>query len=61
MTAQTDQAEANAGRIVISVDVMGGGEGPAPIIAGCDTSARKNSDLHFIFHVILYSVTSSPT
>lgn len=50
MTAQTDQAEANAGRIVISVDVMGGDEGPAPIIAGCDTSARKNPDLHFIFH-----------
>ena len=50
MTAQTDQANANARRIVISVDAMGGDMGPAAVIAGCDVSARKNKDIFFILH-----------
>ncbi|WP_298969773.1 phosphate acyltransferase PlsX [uncultured Roseobacter sp.] len=50
MTAQTDQAHAKARRITISVDAMGGDEGPAAVIAGCDVSARKNSDIQFILH-----------
>ncbi|WP_300030920.1 phosphate acyltransferase PlsX [uncultured Roseobacter sp.] len=50
MTAQTDQAENQTGRIVISVDAMGGDAGPAAVVAGCDVSARKNPDIHFILH-----------
>ena len=50
MTAQTDQANANARRIVISVDAMGGDMGPAAVVAGCDVSARKNKDIFFILH-----------
>ncbi|MEM9639480.1 MAG: phosphate acyltransferase, partial [Pseudomonadota bacterium] len=50
MTAQTDQASAKARRIIISVDAMGGDEGPAAVIAGCDVSARKNPDIQFILH-----------
>lgn len=50
MTAQTDQTDANVRRIIISVDAMGGDEGPAAIIAGCDVSASKNADIYFIFH-----------
>jgi glycerol-3-phosphate acyltransferase PlsX len=50
MTAQTDQSQSNPKRIVISVDAMGGDEGPATVIAGCDRSAKKNPDLFFILH-----------
>ncbi|WP_227269408.1 phosphate acyltransferase PlsX [Roseobacter weihaiensis] len=50
MTAQTDHATTEAERIVISVDAMGGDEGPATVIAGCDVSARKNPDISFILH-----------
>lgn len=50
MTAQTDQAYAKARRITISVDAMGGDEGPATVVAGCDASARKNPDIQFILH-----------
>ncbi|WP_298835553.1 phosphate acyltransferase PlsX [uncultured Roseobacter sp.] len=50
MTAQTDQAETKTGRIVISVDAMGGDAGPAAVVAGCDVSARKNPDISFILH-----------
>ncbi len=50
MTAQTDQRQSKTGRIVISVDAMGGDNGPAAIVAGCDVSARKNPDIFFILH-----------
>ncbi len=50
MTAQTDQASNTARRITISVDAMGGDDGPAAVIAGCDRSARKNPDIQFILH-----------
>jgi glycerol-3-phosphate acyltransferase PlsX len=50
MTARTDQTQSRAERIVISVDAMGGDKGPAAIIAGCDDSARKNSNISFILH-----------
>ncbi len=39
-----------AGKIVISVDAMGGDHGPAAIVAGCAISARKNPDIGFILH-----------
>lgn len=29
---------------------MGGDEGPAAVVAGCDASARKNRDIFFILH-----------
>ncbi len=50
MTARTDQIQSKAGRIVISVDAMGGDKGPAAIVAGCDVSARKNPNISFILH-----------
>jgi glycerol-3-phosphate acyltransferase PlsX len=50
MTASTDQSKSKAGRIILSVDAMGGDNGPAAIIAGCDVSARKNPDIFFILH-----------
>ncbi len=39
-----------AGKIVISVDAMGGDEGPAAIVGGLAISAHKNSDIGFILH-----------
>ncbi|MEP0964192.1 MAG: phosphate acyltransferase PlsX [Roseobacter sp.] len=50
MTAQTDQKNTGTKRIVISVDVMGGDSGAGPVIAGCDQSAQRNSDISFILH-----------
>ena len=50
MTVQTGLAHNDADRIVISVDVMGGDQGPTTVVSGCDISARKNPSLHFIFH-----------
>ena len=37
-------------KIVISVDAMGGDQGPAAIVAGIDISADKNPDIAFILH-----------
>jgi glycerol-3-phosphate acyltransferase PlsX len=39
-----------SGRIVISVDAMGGDQGPAAVVAGLVLSADKNSEIHFILH-----------
>jgi glycerol-3-phosphate acyltransferase PlsX len=60
MTAPTDHKEANAkanqghprsdGRTVISVDTMGGDEGPAAVVAGCSLSATINPDISFVLH-----------
>lgn len=50
MTAQTDQTNAKAGRIILSVDAMGGDQGPAAIVAGISESASKNPDIGFILH-----------
>lgn len=36
--------------IVVSVDAMGGDEGPAPVIAGMAKAAAKNANLQFIVH-----------
>jgi len=38
------------GRTLISVDAMGGDEGPAAIVAGCALSAKINADLSFVLH-----------
>ncbi|WP_299875078.1 phosphate acyltransferase PlsX [uncultured Sulfitobacter sp.] len=50
MTAQTDHSEAKATRTRISVDAMGGDEGPAAVVAGCSLSATLNDDISFILH-----------
>ena len=55
MTAQTDHKPANAnarttGRTLISVDAMGGDEGPAAVVAGCSLSAKINPDIAFVLH-----------
>ncbi len=39
-----------AGRIIISVDAMGGDRGPAAVVAGIADSASKNPDIGFIVH-----------
>ncbi|MEK0163081.1 phosphate acyltransferase PlsX [Phaeobacter sp. JH18-32] len=50
MAGKPDQMQKNAGRIVISVDAMGGDAGPAVVVAGIAMSAEKNPDLGFILH-----------
>ncbi len=54
MTAPTsDQADTHpalAFPIIVSVDTMGGDQGPAAVVAGCAKSAKKNPDLGFILH-----------
>jgi glycerol-3-phosphate acyltransferase PlsX len=49
MTAPTDHKNATA-RTLISIDAMGGDQGPAAVVAGCFMSAKANSDLSFILH-----------
>ena len=50
MTALTDQSKAGAGRTIISVDAMGGDQGPATVVAGIYDSAKRNPDIGFILH-----------
>lgn len=55
MTASPDHQAAKAtaqkeGRALISVDAMGGDEGPAAVVAGCALSAKINSAIAFILH-----------
>lgn len=50
MTAQPDQNPAQADRIIISVDAMGGDNGPAAVVAGIAKSADKNPEIGFILH-----------
>jgi glycerol-3-phosphate acyltransferase PlsX len=38
------------GKVVISVDTMGGDHGPAAVVAGCSISAKKNPEIGFILH-----------
>ena len=49
MTAPTDHNSANA-RTLISVDAMGGDQGPSAVVAGCLISAKANPDIAFILH-----------
>jgi glycerol-3-phosphate acyltransferase PlsX len=51
MASLKDHAStAPAGRVVISVDAMGGDRGPSAVVAGIAHSAKKNSELDFILH-----------
>ncbi|MAU53872.1 MAG: phosphate acyltransferase [Roseovarius sp.] len=50
MGALGDHTAGSAGRITISVDAMGGDQGPAAVVAGMARSAVKNPDIGFILH-----------
>ncbi len=50
MTVSPDQPIANAQRTLISVDAMGGDQGPAIVVAGCSESAAKNPNISFVLH-----------
>jgi glycerol-3-phosphate acyltransferase PlsX len=50
MTENSDHTTATPGPIVISVDAMGGDQGPAAVVAGISLSAHKNPDIGFILH-----------
>ena len=50
MTARMEQSSAGGVRTIISVDAMGGDEGPATVVAGISLSAKKNPDIGFILH-----------
>lgn len=50
MTAQQDTAPVRHGRMVISVDAMGGDLGPAVVVAGIAKSASINPNIGFILH-----------
>ena len=43
-------AAPGAKRTIISVDAMGGDQGPAAVVAGLASSASKNPDIGFILH-----------
>ncbi len=49
MTAPTDHTRASA-HTLISVDAMGGDQGPAAVVAGCLISAKANPDISFVLH-----------
>ncbi len=42
--------ETNKPQTIISIDTMGGDQGPAAVVAGVARSARKNSNIDFILH-----------
>ncbi len=48
MATQPDRRTGRAGRIVLSVDAMGGDRGPAAVVAGLAESAARNPDIAFI-------------
>ncbi|MCT4608777.1 MAG: phosphate acyltransferase PlsX [Pelagimonas sp.] len=50
MTSSKDHNNAGAGRVVISVDAMGGDRGPAAVVAGISRSAKLNPEVDFILH-----------
>ena len=50
MTENSDHTSATPGATVISVDAMGGDQGPATVVAGISLSAHKNPDIGFILH-----------
>ena len=39
-----------SGRVIVSVDAMGGDNGPATVVAGLAKSAEKNPDIGFLLH-----------
>ncbi|MBD0866317.1 MAG: phosphate acyltransferase PlsX [Rhodobacteraceae bacterium] len=50
MTAVKIDTSDRTGRILISIDTMGGDSGPDAVVAGLSKSVRKNPDIGFILH-----------
>ena len=50
MTVQAQKPGAAPGRTIISVDAMGGDQGPAAVVSGISRSASKNSEIGFLLH-----------
>ncbi|THH38775.1 phosphate acyltransferase PlsX [Aliishimia ponticola] len=50
MTAGSDHNHQAKQAVILSVDAMGGDQGPAAVIAGCNKSASKNPEIRFILH-----------
>ena len=50
MTSSQDHETAGNGEVVLSIDAMGGDQGPAAIVAGIGVFAAKNTAAHFILH-----------
>ncbi|MEM6825393.1 MAG: phosphate acyltransferase PlsX [Pseudomonadota bacterium] len=50
MAEKPEHAPTEPDKIVISVDAMGGDQGPAAVVAGIAKSARKNDQIRFILH-----------
>ncbi|WP_192966943.1 phosphate acyltransferase PlsX [Phycobacter azelaicus] len=50
MTGTPDRSAEHSGRIVISVDAMGGDAGPTAVVAGIAKSAEKNERIAFLLH-----------
>lgn len=49
-TESSAAAGVDTAKIVISVDAMGGDQGPSAVVYGCDISAKKNPEISFILH-----------
>ena len=50
MAEAPEAHQTRSGRIIISVDAMGGDLGPAAVVGGLATSAKKNPEIGFILH-----------
>ncbi len=50
MTVPQNTSPDEAGRIVLSIDAMGGDRGPSAVVSGIARSAKKNPELDFILH-----------
>ncbi|SIS87610.1 phosphate:acyl-[acyl carrier protein] acyltransferase [Roseivivax lentus] len=50
MTSSQDQQETGRAEVVLSIDAMGGDQGPATVVAGLALSADKNPDVRFLLH-----------
>lgn len=46
----SERPDATVRSVVVSVDAMGGDQGPGPVVAGIAKSAYKNPELRFIVH-----------
>ncbi|MEL6100244.1 MAG: phosphate acyltransferase PlsX [Pseudomonadota bacterium] len=50
MPKQSEHGAAGSFPIIVSVDAMGGDNGPWAVVSGCSKSAKKNNRLGFILH-----------
>ncbi len=50
MPKHSEHGAARSFPIIVSIDAMGGDNGPSAVVSGCSKSAKKNSRLGFILH-----------